>query len=293
MQNTFGSSGPAVAMRVAGDRAAFYGCRFMSFQDTLLDDTGRHYYRGCYVQGGTDFIFGNGKALFDVRPVLCGSIARSSNPYCPLFHPQTFLLPDQINAVRRSATCTPSRRPAARSRRINGRRSRRTLGSVSSGASWRASGSARPSWAGHGVPTPASSSRSATCPARWGPRAGTTGATPTNRDRGAHYSCVLKLSHACVLRSWRVLVQYNNVAVQDRVLRAVPVLRGRLQNWRKSCVVSPTDAGWSCTVHHQSLGWWPGVASVENTTYITKRLLCGWLTVRACDSVLSGCIHHF
>nr|CAB3477715.1 unnamed protein product [Digitaria exilis] len=64
-QNTFGTSGPAVAMRVAGDRAAFYGCRFVSFQDTLLDDTGRHYYRGCYVQGGTDFIFGNGKALFD------------------------------------------------------------------------------------------------------------------------------------------------------------------------------------------------------------------------------------
>ncbi|TVU02525.1 hypothetical protein EJB05_51935, partial [Eragrostis curvula] len=64
-QNTFGTTAPAVAVRVAGDRAAFYGCKFVSFQDTLLDDTGRHYYRGCYVEGGTDFIFGNGKALFD------------------------------------------------------------------------------------------------------------------------------------------------------------------------------------------------------------------------------------
>ncbi|PNT72448.1 putative pectinesterase 11 [Brachypodium distachyon] len=64
-QNTSGSSAAAVAMRVAGDRAAFYGCSFLSFQDTLLDDTGRHYYRGCYVEGGTDFVFGNGKALFD------------------------------------------------------------------------------------------------------------------------------------------------------------------------------------------------------------------------------------
>ena len=54
-------------MRVAEDRAAFYGCRFVSFQDTLLDDTGRHYYRGCYIEGGTDFIFGNARALFDVR----------------------------------------------------------------------------------------------------------------------------------------------------------------------------------------------------------------------------------
>ncbi|XP_062208500.1 putative pectinesterase 11 [Phragmites australis] len=64
-QNTFGASAPAVAVRVAGDRATFYGCRFVSFQDTLLDETGRHYYRGCYVEGGTDFIFGNGQALFD------------------------------------------------------------------------------------------------------------------------------------------------------------------------------------------------------------------------------------
>ena len=67
LQNTFGTSGPAVAMRVAGDRAAFYGCRFVSFQDTLLDNTGRHYYRGCYIEGGTDFVFGNARALFDVR----------------------------------------------------------------------------------------------------------------------------------------------------------------------------------------------------------------------------------
>ncbi|CAM0881831.1 unnamed protein product [Alopecurus aequalis] len=64
-QNTFGDSAAAVAVRVAGDRAAFYGCSFLSFQDTLLDDAGRHYYRGCYVEGGTDFIFGNGRALFD------------------------------------------------------------------------------------------------------------------------------------------------------------------------------------------------------------------------------------
>ncbi|KAF0906742.1 hypothetical protein E2562_012558 [Oryza meyeriana var. granulata] len=64
-QNTFGNTAPAVAVRVAGDRAAFYGCRFVSFQDTLLDERGRHYYRGCYVQGATDFIFGNGRALFD------------------------------------------------------------------------------------------------------------------------------------------------------------------------------------------------------------------------------------
>ncbi|XP_026662595.2 putative pectinesterase 11 [Phoenix dactylifera] len=65
IQNTFGSSGQAIALRVAGDRVAFYGCRFFSFQDTLLDDTGRHYYRNCYIEGATDFICGNGQALFE------------------------------------------------------------------------------------------------------------------------------------------------------------------------------------------------------------------------------------
>lgn len=98
MQNTFGSSGPAVAMRVAGDRAAFYGCRFVSFQDTLLDDTGRHYYRGCYVQGATDFIFGNGKALFDVRIY---PVDRSIHHQKSIL----FLLLDQTDVVVRMQKC--------------------------------------------------------------------------------------------------------------------------------------------------------------------------------------------
>ncbi|CAN1269740.1 Putative pectinesterase 11 [Linum perenne] len=59
MQNTYGRGGKAVALRVSGDRAAFYGCRILSYQDTLLDDTGSHYYSNCYIQGATDFISEN------------------------------------------------------------------------------------------------------------------------------------------------------------------------------------------------------------------------------------------
>ncbi|KAF4360300.1 hypothetical protein F8388_020591 [Cannabis sativa] len=65
IENTFGSSGKAVALRVSGDKAAFYGCRIVSFQDTLLDDTGRHYYSNCYIEGATDFICGNAASLFE------------------------------------------------------------------------------------------------------------------------------------------------------------------------------------------------------------------------------------
>ncbi|KVH99930.1 Pectinesterase, active site-containing protein [Cynara cardunculus var. scolymus] len=50
----------AVALRIAGDQAAFYGCGFYGFQDTLHDDAGRHYFKECFIQGSIDFVFGNG-----------------------------------------------------------------------------------------------------------------------------------------------------------------------------------------------------------------------------------------
>ncbi|KAJ4838314.1 putative pectinesterase 11 [Turnera subulata] len=65
IENTYGSGDKAVALRVSGDRAAFYGCRILSYQDTLLDDTGSHYYSNCYIEGATDFICGNAASLFE------------------------------------------------------------------------------------------------------------------------------------------------------------------------------------------------------------------------------------
>jgi hypothetical protein len=58
--------GQAVALRIAGDKAAFYGCGFYGAQDTLHDDSGRHYFRGCFIQGSIDFIFGNARSLYQV-----------------------------------------------------------------------------------------------------------------------------------------------------------------------------------------------------------------------------------
>ncbi|XP_043713276.1 putative pectinesterase 11 [Telopea speciosissima] len=65
IQNTFGAGDKGVALRVSEDRAAFYMCRIISYQDTLLDDTGRHYYNNCYIEGATDFICGNAASLFE------------------------------------------------------------------------------------------------------------------------------------------------------------------------------------------------------------------------------------
>jgi len=68
VQNTYGAGAKAVALRVAGDRAAFYACRILSYQDTLLDESGRHFYSNCYIEGATDFICGNAASLFKVLP---------------------------------------------------------------------------------------------------------------------------------------------------------------------------------------------------------------------------------
>ncbi|KAK9284358.1 hypothetical protein L1049_023529 [Liquidambar formosana] len=55
----------AVAIRISGDQAAFWGCGFFGAQDTLHDDRGRHYFKDCYIQGSIDFIFGNARSFYE------------------------------------------------------------------------------------------------------------------------------------------------------------------------------------------------------------------------------------
>ena len=66
-ENSAGKVGQAVAMRVTGDRAIFENCRFLGFQDTLYahGEKSRQYYKNCYIEGGTDFIFGWSTVVFD------------------------------------------------------------------------------------------------------------------------------------------------------------------------------------------------------------------------------------
>jgi pectinesterase len=69
--NTAGPKGQALAIAVLADRAAFYNCRFLGWQDTLLAQTGRQYYKDCYIEGRTDFIFGGATAFFDCCHIHC------------------------------------------------------------------------------------------------------------------------------------------------------------------------------------------------------------------------------
>jgi pectinesterase len=64
-ENTAGNTGQAVAIVIRADRAVFKRCRFLGHQDTLFADYGRQYYVDSYIEGGTDFIFGNATAVFE------------------------------------------------------------------------------------------------------------------------------------------------------------------------------------------------------------------------------------
>ncbi|XXG59231.1 hypothetical protein AAC387_Pa04g1349 [Persea americana] len=55
----------AVAVRVRADKVAFYECQFIGVQDTLLDDSGRHFYHSCVIKGCIDFICGSGQSRFE------------------------------------------------------------------------------------------------------------------------------------------------------------------------------------------------------------------------------------
>ncbi|MBA9076353.1 pectinesterase family protein [Rufibacter quisquiliarum] len=66
-ENSAGPVGQAVAVRVDGDKVMFKNCRFLGFQDTLYPhgEKSRQYYKNCYIEGTTDFIFGWSTAVFE------------------------------------------------------------------------------------------------------------------------------------------------------------------------------------------------------------------------------------
>lgn len=61
-----GDGPQALAIYISGDRCAYKNCRFIGGQDTVWHNgDGRHYFKNCYIDGNTDFIFGSSTAVFD------------------------------------------------------------------------------------------------------------------------------------------------------------------------------------------------------------------------------------
>jgi pectinesterase len=82
-QNTSGDHGQALALRIDGDRAILEHCRILGWQDTLMINRGRQYFKECYVEGRVDFIYGSATAVFDhceIHSKNGGHITAASTP---------------------------------------------------------------------------------------------------------------------------------------------------------------------------------------------------------------------
>lgn len=71
-QNTAGNKGQALALDTEEDRQTFKNCRLLGFQDTYRSRKGRRFYfKDCFIQGATDFIYGGGTVFFDDCTINC------------------------------------------------------------------------------------------------------------------------------------------------------------------------------------------------------------------------------
>jgi pectinesterase len=82
-QNTSGDHGQALALRIDGDRAVVNNSRLLGWQDTVMLNNGRHYFKNSYIEGRVDFIYGSATAVFDhceIRSKNGGYVTAASTP---------------------------------------------------------------------------------------------------------------------------------------------------------------------------------------------------------------------
>ncbi len=85
IENSAGPVGQAVALHVEGDKCEFAKLRILGHQDTLFNGRAgsRQYFKDCYIEGGTDFIFGPATVVMDDCTLHCKNesfITASSTP---------------------------------------------------------------------------------------------------------------------------------------------------------------------------------------------------------------------
>ena len=73
IENNSARLGQAVALHTEGDCLTFQNCRFLGHQDTIYTGNAkcRHYFKDCYIEGTTDFIFGPSTAWFENCDIFC------------------------------------------------------------------------------------------------------------------------------------------------------------------------------------------------------------------------------
>lgn len=84
-KNASGDNGQAIALSVVANRAQVLNCNILGNQDTLYlsGKNAKQYFKDCYIEGTTDFIFGSATALFEnceIRSIKNSYITAASTP---------------------------------------------------------------------------------------------------------------------------------------------------------------------------------------------------------------------
>jgi len=66
IKNSAGPVGQAIALALEADRSSIVNCRILGNQDTLYlsGENFRQYFKNCFIEGTTDFIFGDATVIF-------------------------------------------------------------------------------------------------------------------------------------------------------------------------------------------------------------------------------------
>jgi len=85
IKNTSGERGQAIALSLVANRAKILNCILMGNQDTLYvsGQNAKQYFKDCYIEGTTDFIFGGATVLFEnctIHSIKSSYITAASTP---------------------------------------------------------------------------------------------------------------------------------------------------------------------------------------------------------------------
>jgi len=85
IKNASGDNGQAIALSLVANRAQVSNCSILGNQDTLYvsGKDAKQYFKDCYIEGTTDFIFGSATALFEnceIRSIKNSYITAASTP---------------------------------------------------------------------------------------------------------------------------------------------------------------------------------------------------------------------
>ncbi len=111
IENTSGEGeeiGQACAVMIDADRCAFLNCRFVANQDTIYTygDNQHQYFKNCWIEGTTDFIFGYSTVWFENCTILSkknsfitAASTLEGRPYGYVFHNCTLIASPETTKV--------------------------------------------------------------------------------------------------------------------------------------------------------------------------------------------------